>query len=473
MEDLALYAIDQAEKLGAEYAEARMERNNVSSIVLKNGNPEASELTLKLGMAIRVLMNGALGFSSTNFLGREHIKEAVETAVSMARASSKILKRRTRLAKARAIVDKHQVSQKIKLDSIDPSEKLSLLFDVEKSINSLRSEVKFPARLFVLYDSESEKFFINNEGSQIHSSIPRVSFYYILSAYEASKGAAQRINQVGGSGGWEIVKDWNVIDLAKNDAITLAKILESAKKIPSKKLDVVLGSELVGIICHESCGHPFEADRILGREAAQAGESFIEASMIGEKVGSEKVTIVDDPTLQNSFGHYLYDDEGTKARRRILIETGKIKSFLHNRETANEFKTESNASARAAGYEYEPIIRMANTFMLPGDYDLEELIEDVGEGIYIKSFMEWNIDDKRFNQRYVGLEAYSIEDGKLEGMVRNPVIEITTPSLYMSVDAVGKKLSFNAAICGKGEPMQGIPVWTGGPEARLRNIRVD
>ncbi|MEM3507601.1 MAG: TldD/PmbA family protein, partial [Candidatus Bathyarchaeia archaeon] len=352
------------------------------------------------------------------------------------------------------------------------TEKLSLLFDVDKHMDSLDRSVKFPTRLFTLYEVESEKLFMNNEGSKIYSLIPRISFYYVLSAYESSKGVTQRINQIGGSGGWEIVKDWNLINLIKNEAITLAKILEKAKKVPSKKLDLIVGSELVGIISHESCGHPFEADRILGREAAQAGESFIKANMVGKRIGSEKVTIVDDPTLQNSFGYYLYDDEGVKAERRVLIENGIVKNFLHNRETANEFKTESNASARAAGYEYEPIIRMANTFMLPGNYEFEELVEDIAEGIYIKSFVEWNIDDKRFNQRYVGLEAYVIENGKLSDMAKNPIIEITTPSLYMSIDAVGKELSFNAAICGKGEPMQGVPVWTGGPEIRLRNIKV-
>jgi TldD protein len=472
LEDLALYAIGQAEGLGADYAEIRIEKDKNKAIILKNGNPEASELTFKLGAAIRVIVDGALGFSSTNILDKEHIKKAIEVATSMAKASSKLLKKRISLATAKPITDEYQVSQKIKLESIDFSEKFDLLFDIERHINQLSKSVKFPARLFTLYEIESEKLFMNNEGSKIHSSIPRISFIYVLSAHEASKGITQRINQIGGSGGWEIVKDWNLIDLIKNEALTLAKILENAKKAPSKKLDVILGSELVGIISHESCGHPFEADRILGREAAQAGESFIKANMIGEKIGSKEVTIVDDPTLQNSFGYYLYDDEGVKAERRVLIENGVIKNFLHNRETANEFKTKSNASARAAGYEYEPIIRMANTFMLPGDYNFEELIEDIAEGIYIKSFVEWNIDDRRFNQRYVGLEAYSIYNGELTSMVKNPIIEITTPSLYMSVDAVGKKLSFNAAICGKGEPMQGVPVWTGGPEIRLRNIRV-
>ena len=113
---------------------------------------------------------------------------------------------------------------------------------------------------------------------------------------------------------------------------------------------------------------------------------------------------------------------------------------------------------------------MANTYLQPGDYSFEELLEDVKDGVYIKKFMEWNIDDRRFNQRYVGLESYKIKNGELKELVKNPALEVTTVGLWSAVDAVGKDLEFQAAYCGKGDPMQGIPVWTGGPSIRLRGI---
>jgi TldD protein len=115
---------------------------------------------------------------------------------------------------------------------------------------------------------------------------------------------------------------------------------------------------------------------------------------------------------------------------------------------------------------------MANTFMLPGEYNDEELVEDVSKGVFIKTFMEWNIDDRRYNQRYVGLEAYLIENGQITNAVRNPILEITTPGFYGSVDAVGKTVEYEAATCGKGEPEQGAPVWHGGPPIRLRKVRL-
>ncbi len=250
----------------------------------------------------------------------------------------------------------------------------------------------------------------------------------------------------------------------------MAEILEKGQKAPRGEVDVVLGSEIVGIVCHESCGHPQEADRIPGREAAQAGESYLKPNMLGFQVGSEQVTVVNDPTLPHSYGYYEYDDEGIHAGERILINHGKIAGFLHNRETAADFKTQSNGASRSVGFDREPIVRMANTYMKPGSHTFDELLEDVHQGVYMKTFMEWNIDDKRYNERYVGHEAYLTENGELKGHVRNPVLEVTTPKLYGSVDAVGEEMEFDAGTCGKGDPIQGAPVYEGGPSIRLRRI---
>ena len=84
--------------------------------------------------------------------------------------------------------------------------------------------------------------------------------------------------------------------------------------------------------------------------------------------------------------------------------------------------------------------------------------------------MEWNIDDKRYNQKYTGLESYLIKNGKIGKLVKAPTLEITTPAFWSSVDAIGKDLDFSSGSCGKSDPMQPVPVWFGGPDIRLRNI---
>ncbi|MHA1212828.1 MAG: metallopeptidase TldD-related protein, partial [Candidatus Heimdallarchaeota archaeon] len=142
-------------------------------------------------------------------------------------------------------------------------------------------------------------------------------------------------------------------------------------------------------MAHENTGHPSEGDRILGREGAQAGESFyidlLEKQKLGEiKIGTEAVTLIDDPTMPGSAGYYLYDDECVKAGPRYLIKEGMINDLLLNREFAYRFETKSNAAARAIGYNREPLVRMANTYFAPGEYNIDELIEGVKKGIYMK-----------------------------------------------------------------------------------------
>ena len=461
-EDLADFSVKQLEKLGVSYAEARLEEIKGSGYILKNGNMDISGFDKSAGLGVRFIANGTMGFFSINDLKKDKISSLIKRSFNLTKNASRIGDK-VKFSEEKSVNAKYEIKQKIKVENLNPDEKIKFLLEIDKEIN------KKYFRYFALHDDITKTYYINNEGSKINSTIPRVSFYYFLTVLMNNK-SMQRYLPYGNTGGWEVVKKWNLKDNFLSEIKALENIIKNGVKPPKGKIDVVIGPEVTGIATHESVGHPYEADRILGREAAQAGESFVNLKMIGDKIGSEIVNLVDDPVLEGSNGFYLYDDEGVKARRKILIKNGKINEFLHNRETAAELNVKSNAASRASDYNKEPLIRMSNTFVLPGDYKDEELFKDIKLGVYIKNFMEWNIDDKRFQQKYTGAEAYLIENGNVTKPVINPVLEITTPALWSSVDAIGKKIEFSAGSCGKGEPMQGIPVWFGGPHMRLRNI---
>ncbi|MGP8069532.1 MAG: TldD/PmbA family protein [Candidatus Bathyarchaeia archaeon] len=471
-EELAREAVGHALRSGAQYAEARVQRDLGHTYTLKNGTAEPVNVTRKVGIGIRVIVDGALGFASTNSLDREQLRSTTESAVRTAKASKRLVTSPIRLSQEKSWEDNWEAKMKVDVRDVSPEEKYELLFTIEKSLTPENVHVSLPSRILIFDEDLTEKFYVNSEGSKLHGFVPRLSLLFFLTAQEPGKGVAQRLRHEAQSRGWEVVEDWKPKEIAADDAKMLGRLLREGVPPPKGEVDFVLGSEVTGIICHESCGHPQEADRILGREAAQAGESYLKPDMVGRRIGSEHVTIIDDPTLPNSYGFYLYDDEGVKARPRVLIQEGLIAAFLQNRETAAELGGASNGAARSSSYDREPIIRMANTYMKPGNHSLEELIEGVGNGIYMRNFMEWNIDDRRYNQRYVGLEAYMIENGRITTPIRNPILEITTPGLYGSVDAVGKDMEYAGATCGKGDPMQGAPVWTGGPPIRLRKIRL-
>ncbi|MCS6788077.1 MAG: TldD/PmbA family protein [Aigarchaeota archaeon] len=472
-EDLLRKALDLALQRGATYAEVRYQAEIRESLNLKNGYPIAGGTTVSRGVGIRVIVDGALGFSSTNVLKPGALREAVEEAIGFARATAKLRRGRLGMAPAEFAEDRVVVKPRVRYENVDVSDRVELLRAADGAVveGARRIGAESPSRLFSLACGYTEKHVINSDGADVFTSIPRVALSLVYHVHHQGR-SQMRHKDLGETRGWEGVERWRLDEELLEDAEGVAGAVVKGVAPPEGAVDVVLGPEVVGLICHESAGHPGEADRMLGREAAQAGETYIKRELVGMRIGSEHVTIADDPTLPWSYGFYLYDDEGVRARERLLIERGVIKELLQNRETAAELGTSSNGSSRASSYDREPIVRMANTYMKPGNFGFDELIEDVKLGVYIKTYSEWNIDDKRWNQRYVGVEAYAIRDGELAEPVFRPILEVTTRTLYSSVDAVGKDLQMTAGYCGKGDPMQAIPVWFGGPHIRLRSVRL-
>jgi TldD protein len=469
-EDIVDYALGYAEKKEAEYTEVRSHNRTLETLMLRNGILEAYGSAVDSGFCVRVLLGGGIGFASSNKWTREEAREIVDLAFKFAKLAGR--RDKITFAKEKSIEIKWAVGQKKKAENVSPEEKISTLVGISKVLSSCG--VKIAATISGCTVDSVSKYFVNSEGSRISSVVPRIGAFVFITVVEHGK-TEQASEQFGYSGGWEAFDKWNISEKMIHNAKVLKNIILKGRSVKPGTMDLICGPEVTGIAAHESCGHPMEADRILGREMSQAGRSFVFQGgpfWIGTRIGNDVVTIVDDPTLEHSYGHYAFDDEGVKARRRFLYKNGLINEFLHNRESAAKLGTKSNGSSRSINYNREAIVRMANTFVLPGDLTEEELTEDVEQGIYMKSFTEWNIDDKRFNQRYVGKEAYMIRNGELGGPIARPVIETTTLKFWTAVDAITKKVEFDAATCGKGDPSQGIPVYAGGPCIRLRGVYV-
>ena len=468
---LAEDAVRKASSAGAAYAEARVQGTRGRQFLLKNGEAQPSFFAEGYGIGIRVLSRGALGFAATNTMEAAGIRNLATRAVKLAQASSPLLEKPIRMDSSKGAKTRWAPTERQKVEGADASWLRGILVEIEKRIEGRKAGVKIPGRLLALGADLEEKFFVNTDGARVEARLPRVYFFGSLTAMEGGE-AAQRFIQQGETGGLEVVKRIGLIEKVEEEARTLGRVIRNARKPPSDTLDVVLSPELSGIAAHESVGHPQEADRVLGREGAQAGESYLKADSLGRKIGSDEANVSDDPTLPNSNGFTPVDDEGVVGKKRRLIKNGVINEFLQNRVTAAEFGTSSNGASRSVAFDREPIIRMSNTFVEPGEFSSDELLKEVKHGVFFKTFTEWNIDDKRLNQRYVALEAYLIEKGEMKGLVKAPVLEITTPRLWGSVKARSKTLEFEAATCGKGDPSQGAPVWTGGPETLLAGIKL-
>lgn len=479
--DLAHYALNYAQQKKPEYVEIRLEANKRDTIAFFNGKLHMGNLPIeltadafsrKLGLNVRMLVDGGMAMSTTNNLSKKIIKDTVDRAYNASKRAAIQRKTPLELSVEKTFQTSWSSSYKINPTEVSLEERIEFLKEFI-SIFTKPFPIQF-IHIFVLITEERNTYFLTSEGTTITSHVPRVAFIPVIIGMKSGGQNEQMMKTYATSGGWDELISWDLQNEIRKNVMILSKIVNEAKRPPRGGLDLILGPEVSGIIAHENCGHPHEADRILGREGAQAGESYLRKHELGFKIGNDSVNIYDDPTIPGSYGFYLFDDEGIKARRRELIKNGIFNEMLHNRETAAILGTKSNGAARATSYDREPIVRMANTFFAPGDFSFEEMIEDIKLGIYMKSFTEWNIDDKRLESKYVGQEAYLIENGQIKELVLKPVLEISSLGLFNSIDAQGNKksLEWQGAFCGKSDPGQGMPVWTGGPNVRLRNIRL-
>ena len=166
MEDLATFSVDYARSLGASYAEARIQRETGNTVILKNGNPEFSAFADQVGMGIRVLANGALGFAATNRLDRGNLRRVVDSALKMARASSSLVKKKIKMSEARAFKDRYEVRAKKDAKSVSVEDRLRLLSEADRALIK-DGKGALSARLLQLGDEVTEKTYVNSDGASI------------------------------------------------------------------------------------------------------------------------------------------------------------------------------------------------------------------------------------------------------------------------------------------------------------------
>ncbi|MEM3085119.1 MAG: TldD/PmbA family protein, partial [Nitrososphaerales archaeon] len=287
------------------------------------------------------------------------------------------------------------------------------------------------------------------------------------SATAHESGLTQNVSATeGGRGGIEMLTEH--VDVRKTAAHIAQKASELIDAKPAKehKAQVVLNPDFVALLTHEILGHPSEADRVLGYEMAWAGGAWW-TGKLGQKVGSDSLSVSDNPVIKNSLGHYKYDDEGVLAREKILIKNGILNDHMHSRETAVKFNVEPNAGMRATGYEFIPLIRMACTYVNAGDWNREEMIKEVKDGYLICNMKVPSIDMMRYNWSISCQYGYRIRNGEVEGMLRDVIVMGIAPEFFGSIDACSKEFEIRPILnCGKGDPMQTMRMGNGGPYIR-------
>ncbi|TKT81141.1 metalloprotease TldD [Aquamicrobium sp. LC103] len=252
---------------------------------------------------------------------------------------------------------------------------------------------------------------------------------------------------------------------AAEEALRQALVNLEAVPAPAGTFDIVLSSGWPGVMLHEAVGHGLEGDFNRKKTSAFAG-------LMGSQVAAKGVTVVDDGTIAERRGSLTIDDEGTPSARNVLIDDGKLVSYMQDRQNARLMGMKATGNGRRESYAHQPMPRMTNTYMTGGDKTPEEIIASVRKGIYAVSFGGGQVDITSGKFVFGCTEAYMIEDGKVTQPIKGAMLIGNGPDAMHRVTMIGNdmKLDNGIGMCGKAG--QGVPVGVGQPHLRMNQMTV-
>jgi TldD protein len=477
MKDLAYRALETARASGADYVDVRFVQGKKENLLVKNGALGTAEILETRGLGIRVLKNGAWGFASTDRLDKESVDRAAARAVEVAGASARVMDEAVELAAEPAVKSSWSTPREIDPFEVSREEKLGLLYRAEKGLH-IDDRIK-TGQAQMLFDQQNI-LFVSSEGAELEQDI-LASGGGIMAVASDGNTIQRRSypNSAGGmhlSAGYEVIGEYDLEGNVQRTAEEALALLD-AEPCPVGEKDIILDWSQLALQIHESCGHASELDRVLGMEANFAGRSFLTTEKLGNYTyGSEHVNLVADNTLERGLATRAWDDEGVAAQKWHVVEKGQFKAYLTSRELAKvEGNTRSRGCNRSMGWNRIPIIRIPNLSLAPGSWDLDDLIADTEDGIWMETNRSWSIDQMRLNFQFSTEMAWEIKNGKKTRMLRGATYQGRTPDFWAACDAVCNEKwwkPFGVMNCGKGEPGQIARMTHGSAPARFRKIRV-
>lgn len=440
-------------KLDCFYADLRVEESESTQVGFKNGELEEYAPSQTLGAFLRVYNNGKWLYKFTTDL--KHLDDHFAALVSQSKAykgqCNDLFK---------TVPTRHEA--KIIYPGGNPfSGHLEKKVSICKGYSFLKEKFPLMKELKIyLGDRYQKRLFKSSRGRSYSYDFADCGIFLIFRLKEDDAlfmDAFRRWSQ-------------DLSDLSKLAEEAEEYIKEShrhlhAPLIKPGKYPVVLNSEVVGVFTHESFGHKSEADSMLGDPQA------LEEWKMGSKVASEKVSIVDDGGEITNSGYCPFDDEGLETKKTYLIKDGLLSGRLHSLETAYEFGEAPTGNARAIDFQYEPIVRMTNTYIEPGDESPEQIIGSLKDGLYVSDYRHGS---GLSTFTIAPTRSYLIKDGKVSDPVKVSVISGDVFQTLMQIEKVGSDFCVYSSIfggCGKDEQMP-LRVADGGPTILVKEMQV-
>jgi TldD protein len=473
-------ALSAAQSLGCAHAELRVERILSQRVALRDGQLEGAVDDTEVGMGLRVVVDGAVGFAATVAMAPEDAAGLVQRAVDAARTIAIAGGRRVELAPAGDQGSQSWTSRyEVNPADVDLADKVALLVDWSERLLGAEGVDHVTAAVLAVCE---DKYLAALSGTESTQRRVRVRPVAEAVALDADGGMETMRTLAPPAGrGWEYLTgtgwDWDT-ELAALPGLLAEKL--HAPSIEAGRYDLVIDPTNLWLTIHESIGHATELDRAMGYEAAYAGTSFATFDRLGTlQYGSPVMHVTGDRVTPHGLATVAVDDEGVPAQTFDLVRDGVLVGYQLDRYiAATSGLGASNGCAFADSPMHVPIQRMANVSLQPAagvGPTTEELIGGVDHGLYILGDKSWSIDMQRYNFQFTGQRFFRISGGQLAGQVKDVAYQATTTDFWGSMEAVGGRSTYllgGAFNCGKGQPGQVAPVSHGCPAVLVRDVNI-
>jgi TldD protein len=446
--------LTEALRKGGELAEIFVESRRSTALKLEDRRIEDVASGRDVGAGIRIISGERSSYAYTNLLTEEALFEAAGAARAGLDAPSGAVPadlRRTELSIVTPVATPP--------GDVAPSDKAEALRTADEVARSEGAEIR---QVVASYSDMQQKVLIaSSDGRLVEDERNRVRLSVRVVAGRGGE-IATGFDAPGHSGGFELLERRPPAEVAAKAARRAVTMLD-AKPAPAGEFPVVLGPGWGGVLIHEACGHGLEADTLVK-------DASVYANRQGERFGSQSVTIVDDSTDVGAWGSFGVDDEGTPAQRTVLFEEGVLVGHLSDLRTAKKIGSPPTGNGRRQSYAHQPVVRMSNTYLLPGPDNRDDIIGSIKRGVYAANFAGGEVNPATGNFVFGISEGYLIENGAIAHPIRGATLIGNGPQVLAAIDAVGSDWDRSEGVCGKDG--QSAPVTNGMATVLLRKMTV-
>ncbi len=452
-ESVVKTVLGEAAGRGADMSELFVEERRSSSLRLDDSRVEDVSSGREMGAGIRVVAGDRTAYAFTNVLTRDGLVETARAArAGLSEGTGAIGDLRRIEASVR-----HPVAR-VPTDE-DGNEIVVALRSADDAARAAGGEIR---QVSATYAAITQRVMIASSNGWLAED-DRTRVRFAVQVVAARNGTITTgFEAPGHSGGVELLEANPPAELAARAAAKALRMLD-AKPSPAGEFPVVLSPGTGGVLIHEACGHGLEGDTLVK-------DASVYAKREGERFGSESVTIVDDGSDVGAWGSFGVDDEGTPSKRNILLDRGVLVGCMTDLRSARKLGREPSGNGRRQSYAHLPIVRMTNTYLLPGPDDPDEIMASIDRGVYAATFAGGEVNPATGNFVFGMSEAYMIESGTIAYPIRGANLIGNGPEVLGVIDAVGSDFGRKEGVCGKDG--QNAPVTNGMPTVLLAKMTV-